>query len=69
MSEIKKAKELLEAITHEYEHGDMSKDEYLELIKDINTANMIAKTAEEQQELSDLNSLINNIVTGISLVA
>lgn len=69
MSEITKAKELLEAITHEYEHGDMSKDEYLELVKDINTANMIAQTAEEQEELSKLNGLINNIITGISLVA
>ena len=68
MSEITKAKELLKAITFEYENGDLSKEEYMELVKDINTANMIATTAEEQQELSELNGIINNIVTGISLV-
>lgn len=68
MSEIAKAKELLKAVTFEYENGDLSKEEYLELVKDINTANMIATTAEEQQELSELNGLINNIVTGISLI-
>ena len=68
MSEITKAKELLKAVTFEYENGDLSKEEYMELVKDINTANMIATTAEEQQELNELNGIINNIVTGISLV-
>lgn len=68
MSEISKAKELLKAVTFEYENGDLSKEEYLELVKDINTANMIATTAEEQKELSELNGIINNIVTGISLI-
>lgn len=68
MSEIAKAKDLLKAVTFEYENGDLSKEEYLELVKDINTANMIATTAEEQEELNELNGIINNIVTGISLV-
>jgi hypothetical protein len=69
MSDIKKIKELLESVTYEYENGDLSKEDYLELVKDINTSELVAKTAEEVEELSELNGLINNIVTGISLVA
>lgn len=69
MSEIQQTKEMIESVTHEYENGDLSKEDYLELIKDINTSEMIVTTDEEIQDLSDLNGLINNIVTGISLVA
>lgn len=69
MSDIKKTKELLESVTYEYENGDLSKEDYLEIVKDINTSELIAKTSEEVEELTKLNSLINNIVTGISLVA
>ena len=69
MSEIQQTKKMIESVTHEYENGDLSKEDYLELIKDINTSEMIATTDEEIQDLSDLNGLINNIVTGISLVA
>jgi hypothetical protein len=69
MSDIKKIKELLESVTYEYENGDLSKEDYLELVKDINTSELVAKTSEEVKELTELNGLINNIVTGISLVA
>lgn len=69
MSEIVRTADLLKAITYEYENGDLSKEDYLELVKDINTANMIAKTAEEQEQLSKLNGIINTIITGVSLVA
>jgi hypothetical protein len=69
MSDIKKIKELLESVTYEYENGDLSKEDYLELVKDINTSEIVAKTSEEVKELTELNGLINNIVTGISLVA
>jgi hypothetical protein len=69
MSEIKKIKELIESVTYEYENGDLSKEDYLELVKDINTSELVAKTSEEVKELTELNGLINNIVTGISLVA
>ena len=68
MSDIQKTKEMVQSVTYEYENGDLSKEDYLELIKDINTSGMIAETAEEVEDLSDLNSLINNIITGISLV-
>lgn len=69
MSEIVRTTDLLKAITYEYENGDLSKEDYLELVKDINTANMIAETAEEQEQLSKLNGIINSIITGVSLVA
>lgn len=69
MSEIVRTTDLLKAITYEYENGDLSKEDYLELVKDINTANMIAETAEEQEQLTKLNGIINNIITGVSLVA
>ena len=59
---------MVQSVTYEYENGDLSKEDYLELIKDINTSEMIAETAEEVEELSELNGLINNIITGISLV-
>ena len=60
---------MLESVTYEYENGDLSKEDYLELVKDINTSELVAKTSEEVKELTELNGLINNIVTGISLVA
>lgn len=69
MSEIVRTTDLLKAITYEYENGDLSKEDYLELVKDINTANMIAETAEEQEQLTKLNGIINSIITGVSLVA
>jgi len=69
MSPFAVLKSRIEAITYEYEHGDLLKEEYLELIKDINTANLIANTAEEVAELETINKLINNIITGVSLVA
>jgi hypothetical protein len=68
MSEILKASDLIKAITYEYENGDLSKEDYLELVKDINTAKMIAETAEEQEQLTKLNGIINSIITGVSLV-
>jgi hypothetical protein len=68
MSEILKASDLLKSITYEYENGDLSKEDYLELVKDINTAKMIAETAEEQEQLSKLNGIINSIITGAMLV-
>jgi hypothetical protein len=68
MSEILKASDLIKAITYEYENGDLSKEDYLELVKDINTAKMIAETAEEQEQLSKLNGIINSIITGAMLV-
>jgi hypothetical protein len=69
MSEILKASDLIKAITYEYENGDLSKEDYLELVKDINTAKMIAETVEEQEQLTKLNGIINSIITGVSLVA
>lgn len=68
MSEILKASDLIKSITYEYENGDLSKEDYLELVKDINTAKMIAETAEEQEQLSKLNGIINSIITGAMLV-
>ena len=52
MSEIQQTKEMIESVTHEYENGDLSKEDYLELIKDINTSEMIVTTDEEIQDLS-----------------
>ena len=68
MSGIQEIKDMVKSVTYEYENGDLSKEDYLELIKDINTSELIASTDEEIQELSDLNGLINNIITCISLV-
>lgn len=68
MSAILILKNRVEAIKHEYELGELTKEEYLELLKDVNTANLIAETSEEVKQLSDLNKLINNLITGFSLV-
>ena len=60
---------MVESVTQKYENGDLTKEEYLELVQDINTSNLVANTAKEVEDLANLNRMLNNIVTGLSLVA
>lgn len=69
MSEIKQLKETLQSVTTQYENGDLSKEEYLELVKDIDTSKLVAKTAEEVEDLAAMNGVLNGVIAGISLVA
>ena len=68
MITIGQTKELLESVTYKYENGELTKEEYLELIQDIDTSKFVAKTAEEVEELAALNSILNATIAGLSLV-
>ena len=69
MSDIKQLKETLQSLTSQYENGELSKEEYLELVKDIDTSKLVAKTAEEVEDLAAMNGVLNGVIAGISLVA
>jgi hypothetical protein len=69
MVDIKTITIMVESVTQKYENGDLTKEEYLELVQDINTSNLVANTAKEVEDLANLNRMLNNIVTGLSLVA
>lgn len=69
MSDIKQLKETLQSLTSQYENGELSKEEYLELVKDIDTSKLVAKTSEEIEDLAALNGVLNGVIAGISLVA
>ena len=69
MSDIKQLKQTLQSVTSQYENGELSKEEYLELVKDIDTSKLVATTAEEIEDLAALNGVLNGVIAGISLVA
>ena len=46
-----------------YEKGQLTKEEYLELLHDIDTSKVIAESAKDLEDLAKLNSIINNTIT------
>ena len=52
-----------------YEKGQITKEEYLELLHDLDTSKVITETAEDLQDLAKLNSIISNTITILSAVA
>jgi cell shape-determining protein MreC len=52
-----------------YEKGQLTKEEYLELLNDLDTSKVITETAQDLEDLAKLNSIISNTITVLSAVA
>ena len=52
-----------------YEKGQLTKEEYLELLKDLDTSKVITETAQELEDLAKMNSFITNTINVLSAVA
>lgn len=52
-----------------FDEGALSKDEYLELLRDIESEKIIDGTNEQLLQKEALNTLLNNLITAVSLVA
>mgnify|MGYP003346710366 FL=1 len=61
-------KQKVDRLSKEYNDGGLTREEYHELLKDIDASKVIASTAEEIEEMAMVNRLINNIIIGTSLL-
>lgn len=52
-----------------YQKGQLTKEEYLELLKDLDTSQVIAQSARDLEDLAKLNGIISNTITVLSVVA
>jgi hypothetical protein len=55
-------------LSKEYNDGQLTREDYHELLKDIDTSKAVTTTAEEVEEMAMVNKLINNIILGTSLI-
>jgi len=59
----------LKEITEEYKNGELTSSEYKELLKDIESMNIIAEGAAELNAQKQLNTIINTAITIASTAA
>lgn len=52
-----------------YQKGQLTKEEYLELLNDLDTSKVITETARDLEDLAKLNSIISSTITVLSAVA
>jgi hypothetical protein len=52
-----------------YEDGDISKDEYLNILKGFDTEKIVASNSEDFQKKQQLNQLITTTINIVSAVA
>jgi hypothetical protein len=52
-----------------YDDGDISKDEYLNILKGFDTEKIIASSSEDFQKKQQLNQLISSTINILSTVA
>lgn len=52
-----------------YQKGQLTKQEYLELLKDIDTSKIITQSARDLEDLSKLNHIITNTIAVLQAVA
>lgn len=55
--------------TKAYENGQCSKEEYLNLLRGLETESVVASTAEELEYKEQLNTAINAAISIVSAVA
>ena len=55
--------------TSMYQTGDMSKDEYLNLLRGLEVEKAVSMNAEEMQRKEQLNQIINAAISVVSAVA
>lgn len=59
----------LAEISNLYEAGNISKEEYVNLLQGLQVEDVIAANAEEMQKKEQLNMLINAAITAASMAA
>jgi hypothetical protein len=52
-----------------YEDGDISKDEYLNILKGFDTEKIVASSSEDFEKKQQLNQLITSTINVLSAVA
>jgi hypothetical protein len=52
-----------------YESGDISKEEYLNILKGFDVERIVANGAEDYEKKQQLNQMINAAITIVSAVA
>lgn len=69
MSHLSFIQSNLNEITSMYDSGEISKEEYLNLLKGLEIEKVATLNAEELQQKEQLNSIINAAISAASLVA
>ncbi len=59
----------LEQMTKEYEAGNMSKDEYIELLADFKTQQLIIAQCNDLAAKERLNGIVNVVINAASVLA
>jgi hypothetical protein len=58
----------LEQLTKEYECGNLSKDEYIELLADFKTQQLISAQCKDLAAKENLNSIVNVVINAASIL-
>jgi hypothetical protein len=65
----KMLEEAFEGAKSMYESGDISKEEYLNILKGFDTEKIVANGVDDLQKKQQLNQMINAAITVVSAVA
>lgn len=65
----KMLEEAFEGAQAMYDSGDISKEEYLNILKGFDTERIVASGAEDYEKKQQLNQMINAAITVVSAVA
>ena len=66
---VKMLEEAFEGAKAMYESGDISKEEYLNILKGFDVENSIAEGVEQLARKEELNKLVNTAINVVSMVA
>jgi hypothetical protein len=69
MSQVLDLQEKIKKYDSLYHKGELSKEEYLELLQDIDTSKIVAEGAHQLEDLSKLNHIIINTIKILKVVA
>lgn len=59
----------LHQYTKQYQSGELSKDEYLELLQDLHTEQLINAQCNDLHAKERLNTICNVVITGAKMLA
>ena len=68
MSTVLDFQHKMQDLESNYQKGMITKEEYIELLTDLNTSKVIAETARDLEDLAKLNAIINNTITVLKAV-
>ena len=68
MSNVLDFQHKMQDLESNYQKGVITKEEYIELLTDLNTSKVIAETARDLEDLAKLNEIINNTITVLKAV-